>query len=56
MTTHPHAVAAIRAARNLHIWGRYATLQYLRNRAVPLYLFTTARVLEHAHKLETNHG
>lgn len=52
---HPHAQAAIRAAQNLHIWGRYATLQYLRKRSVPMYLFSTARVLEAAHHMEHHH-
>lgn len=45
---HPHAEGAIRAARNLHKWGTYATLRFLRKRNIPFSLFTTARVLEAA--------
>lgn len=43
---HPHAQAAIRAAKNQHKWGGYATAQYLRNRKVPALLFVLADALE----------
>lgn len=39
---------AIRAAKNLNFWGRFATMKFLKNRNVPTELFTLARVLQHA--------
>ena len=46
--THPQAVCAIRAANNLHIWGLWATIRYIRKHSVPFGLFTLARVLRNA--------
>ncbi len=43
---HPDAHHAIRAAKNLKSWGRYATIRYLEKKGVPMSLFTLARVLE----------
>ena len=40
--THPHALDAIRAARNLQSWGLYACTRYCRRRGVPLSLFYLA--------------
>ena len=44
--THPHAIAAIRAAKNRTRWGRWATYRYLSNRGVPTYLYALALNLE----------
>lgn len=43
---HNQAFHAIRAARNRHIWGRWATQAYCVNRGVPARLYTLARQLE----------
>lgn len=48
MTMHPQAYHAIRAAKNLRVWGRYATRRYLEKNNVPMSLYTLARVLEAA--------
>ncbi len=47
---HPHAQAAARAARNWHIWGRYAAGRYAAKRGVPLSILTLARVLANAER------
>ena len=46
MTITTMAACAIRAARNRHAWGRWATLRYLAKRGVPLRLYQIAVVLE----------
>ena len=46
--THPHAIDAIRAARNVRKWGRWATARYIARRQIPRGLFTLACVLETA--------
>lgn len=46
--THPHAIAAVNAAKNFKNWGRYAALRYCEKRGVPLRLLTLARVLQTA--------
>ena len=46
----PVAAIAVRAARNRHIWGRWATLQYARKRNIPHSLLTTAIVLANAER------
>lgn len=43
---HPHASAAIRAAKNRNIWGRYMTFKFLARRGVPTYLYSLALSLE----------
>ena len=44
--THPHAIFAVKAAKNYKNWGRFATLRYCEKRGVPMGLLTLARVLE----------
>ena len=44
-TIHPHAEAAIRAARNFSIWGRYAAMRYCQRRGVHPALLRLARQL-----------
>ena len=46
MTISTQAVMAIRAARNRHAWGRWATARYLARRGVPLRLYQIAIALE----------
>lgn len=48
--TTPIAQAAVRAARNRHIWGRYATLRFAQRHGVPHSLLTTAIVLANAER------
>lgn len=48
--SHPQAIAAIRAAKNCATWGRFATLGFLRKRAIPLPLFTLAVILHRSHE------
>lgn len=45
-TIHPHAAAAIRAARNRRSWGRYMIQGFLRKRGVPFSLYRLACQLE----------
>ena len=45
---HCHAIAAIRAAKNLHKWGPWATRKYLTRRTTPLRLMYLAYSLEHS--------
>lgn len=46
---HPQAAAAIRAAKNLHSWGPWATRRFLRNQhRTPLRLMYLAYSLENA--------
>ena len=47
MTTMTIAAMAVRAARNRRVWGRDATMRYLRRRGVPLRLYQIAMALEH---------
>jgi hypothetical protein len=42
---HPHAVHAIRAAANWHVWGRDAAIRYCRNHGVSIALLRLARQL-----------
>lgn len=44
--THPHAVAAVRAARNRRNWGRYMIQGFLRKRGVSASLYRLACQLE----------
>ena len=37
---------AVRAARNRRVWGRDATMRYLRRRGVPVRLYQIAMALE----------
>ena len=37
---------AVRAARNRRVWGRWATMRYLRRRGVPLRLYQIAMACE----------
>lgn len=46
---HSHAYHAIRAAKNLRNWGRWATQAYCVKHGVPARLYTLARQLEAAH-------
>ena len=46
MTTMTIAAMAVRAARNRRVWGRDATMRYLRRRGVPVRLYQIAMVLE----------
>lgn len=50
--THPHAIAALTAAKNFKNWGRIAALRYCEKRGVPMSLLTLARVLEAAKEVE----
>jgi hypothetical protein len=43
---HPHAAAALTAARNWKAWGRYAATAYAIKRGCPLSLLRLARQLE----------
>ena len=47
MTITTIAAMAVRAARNRRVWGRDATMRYLRRRGVPLRLYQIAMALEH---------
>jgi hypothetical protein len=49
---HPHAIAAISAARNWSSWGYWASMTYCSKRGVPLRLVTLARILEAAKQYE----
>lgn len=53
---HPHAQAAIRAAKNQHQWGGYVTVQYLIKRGVPTRLFQLACQLEFDNWLTNFYG
>lgn len=46
MTTMTIAAMAVRAARNRRVWGRWATMRYLRRRGVPVRLYQIAVALE----------
>lgn len=46
MTTMTISAMAVRAARNRRIWGRDATMRYLRRRGVPVRLYQIAMALE----------
>ena len=48
MTISMIALAAIRAAKNRHVWGRDATMRYLRRRGVPVTLYRIALACEAA--------
>lgn len=45
---HPHAEAAVRAARNWNRWGRFAALRYAKKRNCPVRLIALARFLNRA--------
>ena len=47
MTTMRTTAMAIRAARNRHVWGEWATARYLAKRGVPVRLYQIAMALEH---------
>ena len=47
MTIMTISAMAVRAARNRRIWGRDATMRYLRRRGVPVRLYQIAVALEH---------
>ena len=40
------AVRAIRAAKNRHVWGRWATMRYLRRHGVSVRLYQIAVACE----------
>ena len=42
----PRAVAAIRAAKNRGVWGRWATMRYLARRGVSVRLYQIAVACE----------
>ena len=46
MTTMLLTTMAIRAARNRHVWGEWATMRYLAKRGVPIKLYQIAVALE----------
>lgn len=46
MTITTISAMAIRAARNRRVWGRDATMRYLRRRGVPVQLYQIAIALE----------
>ena len=46
-----HAQHAIRAARNVHSWGRFAARRYCENRGVHPSLYRLARQLQALHYL-----
>jgi hypothetical protein len=45
--TNPKAIAAIRAARNLHQWGTYAAIRYAQKHGVTLRVLKVALWCEH---------
>ena len=45
---HHQAIVAIRAAKNLHKWGPWATRRFLVKRGTPLRLMYLAYSLEHS--------
>ena len=47
MTIMTISAMAIRAAKNRRVWGRDATMRYLRRRGVPIKLYQIAMALEH---------
>ena len=46
MTITTISAMAVRAAKNRRIWGRDATMRYLRRRGVPMRLYQIAVALE----------
>ena len=46
MTISTQAAMAVRAAKNRRVWGRWATMRYLRRRGVPLRLYQIAMACE----------
>lgn len=46
MTITTISAMAVRAAKNRRIWGRDATMRYLRRRGVPVRLYQIAVALE----------
>lgn len=46
MTITTISAMAIRAAKNRRVWGRDATMRYLRRRGVPVRLYQIAIALE----------
>jgi hypothetical protein len=46
MNLHPQAHHAVRAAKNVKSWGRFAARRYCERRGVPLGLYRLARQLE----------
>ena len=48
MTIMTMAAMAVRAARNRRVWGRDATMRYLRRRGVPVRLYQIAVACEAA--------
>lgn len=50
----PTAQHAIRAAQNIHRWGRYAARRYTERRGVPASLYRLARQLQALDKLKQN--
>ena len=46
MTITAISAMAVRAARNRRVWGRDATMRYLRRRGVPVRLYQIAMALE----------
>ena len=47
MTIMTISAMAVRAARNRRVWGRDATMRYLRRRKIPIKLYQIAMALEH---------
>ena len=52
MTITTISAMAIRAARNRHVWGEWATMRYLAKRGVPIKLYQVAVALERGKFLE----
>lgn len=46
MTITTISAMAVRAAKNRRVWGRWATMRYLRRRGVPMRLYQIAMALE----------
>ncbi len=46
MTTMTISARAVRAAKNRRVWGRDATMRYLRRRGVPVRLYQIAVACE----------
>ena len=56
MTNSRIALAAIRAAKNRGVWGRWATMRYLARRGVPVRLYQIAVACEAAENGEFVEG
>ena len=56
MTISMIALAAIRAAKNRGVWGRWATMRYLARRGVPVRLYQIAVACEAAENGEFVEG